>query len=608
MSGSTRRWLSGFLAIVGLALVANFAAADESKASIGDKVEKLTFKDIRFLPRSLDDFPGKQAYVLVCMNTTCPVVQQYAPKLVRMEAEYRDKGVQFLALYTRAEDSILEIAEHSLSFDIPFPAVQDIDAGCVQALGVTRTPEVVVLDANRVLRYRGRIDDEYRTGGAQPTVTQNNLKDALDSVLAGQEVAVKETPVDGCKITPPRKIEANPNLTYAEHVQPVLAKHCVECHQSGTEAPFSLVTYDEVVDQGAMLAEVVAEQRMPPWYAGPSHGEFVNSRTLTTQERDTVVAWVAAGMPAGNLAPAPKESAEPKSPWLIGEPDKIINMFGKHKIQAEGYVAYKYVQLPYVIPHDTWVQGVQIMPTNTRVVHHCNLLAYTLNEKGEKDGWFITGKVPGAQPLNTAGTGIAVFLPKGTRLVFQIHYTTTGQEEECQIALGLKYYRGVVQKKMRNVLVADYKFAITPGDPHHKVVNSKTIDMDAVGIGLFSHMHVRGKDMSFIAHYPDGNTEHLLSVPNYSFDWQLGYEWEPQTKKFPKGTKLEVVAHYDNSTFNPYNPDPTATVKEGDQTYEEMLNGFFFYTAENENLNIKVDPETGAGTPIEETASVGAGE
>jgi hypothetical protein len=327
---------------------------------------------------------------------------------------------------------------------------------------------------------------------------------------------------------------------------------------------------------------------MPPWYAGPSHGEFINSRQLSTAERDTVVAWVAAGMPAGNVAPQ-QESADatPKSAWTIGEPDKIINMMGRHKIQAEGYVAYKYVQLPYVFPHDTWVQGVQIMPTNVRVVHHCNLLAYTINEKGEKEGFFITGKVPGAQPLNTEGTGIAVLIPKGTRLVFQIHYTTTGKEEECQIALGLKYYRGVVQKRMRNVLVADYKFAITPGDGHHKVVNSKTIDIDAVGIGLFSHMHVRGKDMSFFAHYPDGNTEHLLS-----------------TKKFPKGTQLEVIAHYDNSTFNPYNPDPTATVKEGDQTYEEMLNGFFFYTAENENLNIKVDPQTGAGTPLEETASV----
>jgi len=251
---------------------------------------------------------------------------------------------------------------------------------------------------------------------------------------------------------------------------------------------------------------------------------------------------------------------------------------------------------------------VQILPSNTRVVHHCNLLAYTINAEGKKEGFFITGKVPGAQPINTAGTGVAVMIPKGTRLVFQIHYTTTGQPEECQIALGLKYYQGVVKKRMRNVLVADYDFAIPPGDPHHKVVNSKTIDIDAVGIGLFSHMHVRGKDMTFIAHYPDGTNEQLLSVPNYSFDWQLGYEWETGSKKFPKGTELEVVAHYDNSAFNPYNPDPTDTVKEGPQTYHEMLNGFFFYTAESEDLNIKVDPQTGEGTPLEETASVDTGE
>jgi hypothetical protein len=254
------------------------------------------------------------------------------------------------------------------------------------------------------------------------------------------------------------------------------------------------------------------------------------------------------------------------------------------------------------------VQGIQILPDNNRVVHHCNLLAYTVDENGKRHGFFITGKVPGAQPLNMEGTGIAVHIPKGTKLVFQIHYTSTGQPESSTISLGIKYYRGIVQKRMRNFLVADYDFAIPPGDPHHRVVNAKTLEEDAVGIGLFSHMHLRGKDMSFFAHHPDGKKEHLLSVPNYSFDWQIGYEWERGKKRFPKGTKIEVVAHYDNSAFNPYNPDPSDTVKEGRQTYHEMLNGFFFYTGADEKLNIRVDPKTGKGKPVEETASTDVGE
>lgn len=607
-----QRTLRASVALLAVALTATgFASTAEKKVGVGDQVADITFKDIRYLPRSLGDFEEQKAFVLVCMNTTCPVVQQYIPKLIRMEKEYRDQGVQFLALYTNSADSVLEMAEHALEFDIPFPAVQDIDGKCVEALGVSRTPEVVVLDGDRKLLYRGRIDDQYRTGGAQPKVTEDNLKDALDAVLAGQEVAVKETPVNGCLITPPRKLQPRTDITYAEHIRPLMTKHCTDCHKPGTEAPFSLTTYDDVIEQGSMLSEVVSEQRMPPWYAGPEHDDFANARKMSTVERDLVAQWVAAGMPAGKLEPAVEKTAdveEPESPWTIGEPDKIITMLGHHKLPAEGYIPYKYSPLLYEFPHDTWVQGIQIMPSNTRVVHHCNLLAYTVDENGKKHGFFITGKVPGAQPLNMEGTGIAVLIPKGTKLVFQIHYTSTGQPETCTIALGIKYYRGVVKKRMKNFLVADYDFAIPPGDPHHKVVNSKVLDEDAVGIGLFSHMHVRGKDMSFFAHYPDGKKEPLLSVPNYSFDWQIGYEWEPETVTFPKGTKIEVVAHYDNSAFNPYNPDPTDTVKEGPQTYHEMLNGFFFYTAADENLNIQVDPKTGKGTPLEKTASAETGD
>ena len=142
----------------------------------------------------------------------------------------------------------------------------------------------------------------------------------------------------------------------------------------------------------------------------------------------------------------------------------------------------------------------------------------------------------------------------------------------------MKYAQGVIHKRLRHTLLVDYKFAIPPGAPAHLVSSSKVLDHDAVGIGLFTHMHVRGKDMTFLAHYPDGKTEPLLVIPNYNFNWQMPYRWEPGKVRLPKGTRLEALAHYDNSAFNPYNPDPKVVVRDGPQTHQEMMNGFVFYT------------------------------
>jgi hypothetical protein len=143
------------------------------------------------------------------------------------------------------------------------------------------------------------------------------------------------------------------------------------------------------------------------------------------------------------------------------------------------------------------------------------------------------------------------------------------------------------------MLLEDKDFAIPPGAPAHPVTDTKALELDADGLALFVHMHLRGRDMTFLAHYPDGTTETLLMVPNYSFDWQIPYVWATGKKRFPRGTRLEAIAHYDNSTFNPFNPDPKTTVKDGPQTYHEMMNGFVFYTAANERLNLQIDLQTG---------------
>jgi hypothetical protein len=209
--------------------------------------------------------------------------------------------------------------------------------------------------------------------------------------------------------------------------------------------------------------------------------------------------------------------------------------------------------------------------------------------------------VPGGIAVDL-DSGVAMMIPKGSGLVFQIHYVTTGKEETDQISVGLRFAKEPIHKRVRYKIIADYRFQIPPGAPAHRVAAQKALEDDATGIGLFSHMHLRGKDSTFFAHYPDGKTETLLALPNYSFDWQLSYVWNRGAQHFPKGTKIECVSHFDNSAFNPFNPDPAATVKNGPQTFNEMMQGFFFYTVDAEDLNLQIDPKT--GKEIKKQASI----
>jgi thiol-disulfide isomerase/thioredoxin len=570
-------------------------AGPTARPKIGARVGELRFKDIRYLSRSLDDFKDKRAFVIVFTNTTCPLVQRYLPALQKLELEYRPRGVQFLAINASDEDTIVDMATRAVEFGMEFPFVKDFDGKCVVALGVERTPEVVVLDAERRLRYRGRIDDQYRLGGTRAEPSREDLRLALEDVLAGREVAVAETPVDGCLISRPSLRPAREHVTFSEHVAPIVQKHCQECHRPGTPAPFSLITYEQVAAKARMIAEVVNERRMPPWYASPKYGQFVNRRGLSAEERETLIAWAESGKQPGDpakLPPTPKW--ESTSSWLIGEPDLVVQT-QEYELPAEGDIPYKYEGLQLTFPEEVWLQDVQILPDNPRVVHHCNLIVFPAGGS-YREGRLVTGTVPGGEPMRL-DPGTAYRIPKDSALLLQIHFVSTGKPEKCRIRVGFRYARGVVQKQLRYLLMADKKLAIPPGAPAHLSSATKRFERDAVGLAVFAHMHVRGRDMSFRAHYPDGSVETLALVPNYNFDWQLPYRWEIGAKRFPKGTRIETVAHFDNSTFNAFNPDPTATVKEGLQTKDEMSHGYLFYFDEAERLNIEVDPKTGRAKP-----------
>ncbi len=568
--------------------------ADPSQPEIGSFIPELRFKDIRALSRSSSEMGKPNAWVFIFTTTQCPLVRQTLPKLVELYHSLKQSNVQFVAINVGVEDTIREMAAQAIDFDAPFAFVKDVDQSCVRSLGVQRTPEVVILDAEMRLRYRGRVDDQLRLGGSRPKPTRRDLEEAIKEVLAGQPVSVSETPVDGCLISPIPKLDPNqPTPKFYGQVDAILFQHCSKCHRPEDSAPFSLLSLEDAKANAQMIAEVVRDETMPPWYANKNHGAFQNDASLSREERNTLLKWVETGCLAGDLTAAKPVPESPSSDWKMGKPDLVITMLEQHSVPATGFVDYRYSVLPHLFLHDTWIESVEIRPTNRNVVHHCNL-AYVTND-GASDKTFITGYVPGGQPLDLGrfDNGVAYRIPRGAGLGLQIHYTTTGKKETCRIQVGLRFPRGVVNKQMRHFLLDPRGWKITPYDPAFAIRAKHTMEKNATLLGLFTHMHVRGRDMTFYAVEPDGTRETLLQIPNYNFEWQLGYEIKPGDKHLAAGTTVEAVAHFDNSAFNAYNPDPSKVVGYGAQTVDEMFNGYVFYVADDEQLNLNVDPKNG---------------
>ena len=308
--------------------------------------------------------------------------------------------MQFVAVDVGVDDSILEIATRALEHDMPFPLVKGLDGSYVADCGIDRTATAVVVDADFRIRYRGRIDNSFRLGGTAPGAASTELRDAIRDLLAGDEIKVSETPVDGCLITKPTQSAKTAEVSYTKQIAPILDRHCNTCHRPGTSAPFSLMSYDDVAANAAMIAEVVDLRRMPPWYASPHVGTFTNNRTLPAGERKLLIAWARAGAPHDQEVgsePAATASRE-ESPaaakvtadpwagkeWQFGEPDIVFEAPLTYDVPADGYIDYKYTLLPTVFLHDTYIQAAEIQPSNPRVVHHSNLGYMPIGTEGSR--------------------------------------------------------------------------------------------------------------------------------------------------------------------------------------------------------------------------------
>jgi hypothetical protein len=384
--------------------------------------------------------------------------------------------------------------------------------------------------------------------------------------------------------------------TFYKNVLPILQQHCQSCHRAGEIAPMPLLTYAQVRPFTKLIKESVSRHLMPPWFADPCCGHFSNDPSLTPQQIETIAAWVDSGAPAGNRtdAPAPREWAKG---WIIPNPDEIVKMPVPVSLPATGDVEYTYEIVPTHFKKDAWVEMSEIRPSSRANIHHAVVYvrppsskwlehapvgvpftASMLNNPQDRrdaewtDSSILLVYAPGSSP-DTWPPGMAKFIPAGSDLVFQVHYITNGHPAKDQTGVGLVFAKKPPKQRVLTLQLTNDWFVIPPGDPDYRAEVHGTLPNDCTLLSFFPHMHLRGKRFEYNIVHVDGTVEPLLRV-NYNFYWQLSYRLaEPRFLK--AGTELQAVGWFDNSKSNPHNPDPTVAVRWGDQTYDEMMVGFF---------------------------------
>ncbi|HEY2839001.1 MAG TPA: redoxin domain-containing protein, partial [Pirellulales bacterium] len=387
--------LAQLLVLCAAAQGAEPPARDAKKEkSIGRKIEAFSLRDHRDQTRELRDFADQKAIVVAFLGTECPLARMYGPRLAALAKELAPQGVAVVGVVSNVQDSAEDVERYVKDCEISFPVLLDADCKLADQFGATRTPEVFVLDAERVIRYRGRVDDQFGVGVKRPQIGRRDLAEAVTELLAGKPVSQAETEAAGCLIGRPKQVAADSSITYSKDIAPILNARCVICHREGEIGPFPLTSYEETIGWADTIVEVLDAGRMPPWFANPEHGKFLNDSRMSDKEKETFRAWAKNGCPPGDSADLPPAREFPEG-WSIPKPDLVIPMRAKpYHVPATGVIGYQHFVADPGFTEDKWVVASEVRPGNRAVVHH--VLIFLLGPGESAAMRMMSGELAGA--------------------------------------------------------------------------------------------------------------------------------------------------------------------------------------------------------------------
>jgi hypothetical protein len=527
-------------------------------ALASERVDNFVLLDHRGEAQELYYHGNADAVVIMAHSRACAAAEAAADRLAALENDF--PNVRFWLL--NAEDGRDEILTSHAAARIAGSILEDTAQIVSESLDFDQAGELVVLSTKTWgIAYRGDVD---------------HARAALDEMSAGEPVSVASTPVLGCGI---HYLDGPSAVSYAGTIAPLLKENCAYCHVEGGIGPWAMTSYEMVRGFAPMIREVVRTQRMPPWHADPHIGQWSGDRSLSADEVRDLVHWIEAGAPRGD-GPDPLLDVAPlASQWPLGEPDLVVEIPG-FEVPANGVVDYQFPYVKNELDHGVWISAATILPGDRRVVHHVLAGSVTSEDPTPREDSvmdnYIIGYAPGAESyVMPEGTG--VYLPPGGHFTFQMHYTPIGKVVVDHSKMGLYLSDEAPDNFLRHLVVVSPDLDIPPNDPDHEEAAYYQFHDDVIIYTLFPHSHYRGKSSTFEVQYPDGTTELVLSVPNYDFNWQRGYD-PVEPIRLPAGSRLIHRTVYDNSAQNPANPDPSQTIHWGLQSWEEMLYGAVSYS------------------------------
>lgn len=527
-------------------------------------------------------YDDADAIVIMIHGNGCPTVRNTLPDYLALAKSLSYKNIRFFLLNSNLQDDRESIAKEALDWNISLPILVDDDQLIGESLALSRTAEVIVINpADQTIIYRGPLNDRVSHQGDKAQAKNHYVRRVLLAHLAGEAIPPAIEATEGSLIRFPHRDIDGKMISYVNDVVPILTRSCTTCHRDGGIAPWSMSSYEMVKGFAPMIREVIRVKRMPPWHADPQVGHWLEDRSLSVEDRRTLVHWVEAGALRGELDdPLPEVPPAPNT-WEYGEPDLVINV-PDFSVPASGVVSYQFPRVSNPLTKDVWVTAVAVRPGDTKALHHMYVGFSNQQRASESVTDNYLGSWSPGSNLGEMAEGTAVLLPHDADLTFEMHYTPYGRAsiDSTQIAL---YFSDKPPKKiLRYSEVLNHRLSIPAGERDYLDRAYHEFERDALLYKLIPHSHYRGKSSQFFLQYPNGNTELLLSVPYYDFNWQIAYSLlEPLS--IPAGSKLIHQTTFDNSVHNNSNPDPTRTVTWGLQSEDEMLFGPFIFSWDDES-------------------------